>query len=352
MLLRASAHLLGCLLVIWFYQAPFPAIAADTKTTAAPVLTVEKSRFEVGSLVEGDPVFHAISYTNNGDADLVLHDVKTDCACTTVTVDKNLPPGRSGKLELAIDTANQSGTIERKIALHSNDPLQPVMVLKIAMEIAPAISVQPDRIFLDGFTGEVESASVTLTANRELPLDVKLDSFHLDDGVNHSLSPIKAGRSYRLAVTHSARAAGTTRGRLILATNYPMHPRIVIPVFCRTRDLVETVPDSLDFGILQKARYYRQTETVLQQLPNRPLPTKSCILRLNNGTGLHLSGVEIPASQFKSHWETIVPGTLYRITLTPRLAELPTGMLTTTLKLTTNCDRYTSHVVPVSIKIE
>lgn len=105
-----------------------------------PSLNVDRD-LRLATQPKGQPVTATIAITNSGDALLTIDQVETPCGCTKAKLDRNqLAPGESGTLEVAIDTTRLSGTYDKTLKIHSNDPSAPSRDLRIRFDLAEAKS--------------------------------------------------------------------------------------------------------------------------------------------------------------------------------------------------------------------
>ena len=54
----------------------------DAKSNKLPVITFDKKEHDFGQIVSGTPQETVFSYTNTGEAPLVITDIKSTCGCT------------------------------------------------------------------------------------------------------------------------------------------------------------------------------------------------------------------------------------------------------------------------------
>jgi glutathione peroxidase len=119
-----------------FAQAPAQNGANDGKTKpAAPKLTVDASDHYIGRVKEGEEARHTFKIKNEGDAELVIHNVSPACGCTASDFPRKLAPGEEGKITLAVKTAGMKGRNERAADVFSNDPTQAPLKLLLRMYV-------------------------------------------------------------------------------------------------------------------------------------------------------------------------------------------------------------------------
>ena len=82
----------------------------------------ENDEYNFGIVVDGDMVKHTFKFTNTGDKNLVLFDVKTTCGCT-VPEDwpkQPIPPGESGEVKVIFNSNNKVGAVNKSIRIEAN----------------------------------------------------------------------------------------------------------------------------------------------------------------------------------------------------------------------------------------
>jgi len=100
----------------------FPPMSKEDQALA-PKLKFEKTVIEFGSVKEGEPVSAEFSFTNTGQSDLNIREVKTNCNCTKTSVESNnVKPGEMGKLFVTFNSDGRKGVQHQQITVFSNDP--------------------------------------------------------------------------------------------------------------------------------------------------------------------------------------------------------------------------------------
>jgi len=94
---------------------------APSDTTGTAVLTFAAPEHSFGTVMEGEKVGCIFTYTNTGDADLVISSASASCGCTVPKFDKKpVPPGRSGTIEVIFDTSGREGVQTKTVVVQSN----------------------------------------------------------------------------------------------------------------------------------------------------------------------------------------------------------------------------------------
>lgn len=71
----------------------------DAESGKFPIMTFAETEFDFGTIDQGTNVEHKFSFTNNGDAPLVIVDAKSSCGCTVPEFTKDpVAPGATGEM--------------------------------------------------------------------------------------------------------------------------------------------------------------------------------------------------------------------------------------------------------------
>ena len=111
-----------------------------------PAFSFPKLEHDFGTINEGDVVEHTFSFTNTGNAPLIIQDVQASCGCTAPDWSKNpIPVGGTGFVKAKFDSQGKPNINNRTVTVTANTwPKQ--SVLRIKAMVTPADQVKP----LDG----------------------------------------------------------------------------------------------------------------------------------------------------------------------------------------------------------
>lgn len=72
----------------------------DEAAKQLPVMSFDKSEHDFGTIEQGTPQETIFTFTNTGNAPLIITDAKSSCGCTVPQYPKNTPiaPGETGEL--------------------------------------------------------------------------------------------------------------------------------------------------------------------------------------------------------------------------------------------------------------
>jgi hypothetical protein len=87
-----------------------------------PVIEMEESEFDFGTVIEGTEIKRTFKFTNTGSGPLVIADINGSCGCT---VAKNWPrqpvlSGESGTVDIAFNTEGREGDNLKYITITAN----------------------------------------------------------------------------------------------------------------------------------------------------------------------------------------------------------------------------------------
>jgi len=102
---------------------------------ALPVFDIENTEYNFGTVIQGEKVAHTFVFTNSGNSNLVISNVKASCGCTTPKWSKEpIKPGQKGTIEVVFDSAGRSGEQAKTVKVYCNT--QPnVIELRIRCQI-------------------------------------------------------------------------------------------------------------------------------------------------------------------------------------------------------------------------
>lgn len=116
---------------------------------SSPAIRFQESVFTFQPVLEGESVEIALEFCNAGGEPLVIHDAVTSCGCTTADYPSYpLRPGQSGMIKTTFHSKGHGGDNEISLLVKSNDPVAPVMTLRIKGKVIRQWQVKPDRFIL------------------------------------------------------------------------------------------------------------------------------------------------------------------------------------------------------------
>ena len=89
---------------------------------APTTITFDEMTYDFGEAVDGDMVRHTYSFTNTGENNLVIIDVKGSCGCTVPESWPKDPvaPGERGDIEVVFNSHNRVGHAQKNVRVEAN----------------------------------------------------------------------------------------------------------------------------------------------------------------------------------------------------------------------------------------
>jgi hypothetical protein len=212
-------------------------VAAQKNAT----LKFNEVKKDFGQVKQGKILTHVFKFKNNGDAPLLIHNVRTSCGCAAALISqREIAPGKSGEIKVTFNTKGYEGRQTKFVYVDSNDVREP----KKQLFVSASIDVPPrPRIDLDRYAIELglileseEIATQSRISNAgELELTVEMSNRNATffQGRKEIKSPLKiaAGKSVDVDLKIKPRKQqGLIREYVLLKTNDPQRPNLSLYV--------------------------------------------------------------------------------------------------------------------------
>ncbi len=85
-------------------------------------ISFDEMAFDFGTVTDGELVNKTFTFTNSGDKDLILINVKGSCGCTVPNEWPKEPikPGQSGEIKVTFNSANRVGNVQKSVRVEAN----------------------------------------------------------------------------------------------------------------------------------------------------------------------------------------------------------------------------------------
>ncbi len=89
-----------------------------------PQFEFEEMNHDFGTITEGEIAEHTFTFTNTGDAPLVIQSTSASCGCTTPSYSREpVAPGETGEVQVKFNSQNRPGMQNKTITITANtDP--------------------------------------------------------------------------------------------------------------------------------------------------------------------------------------------------------------------------------------
>jgi hypothetical protein len=224
------------------------AAALISSLSAAPKIEFDTKTFKCGEFLEGkaDKLNAVFTVKNTGNADLKLTNVRPGCGCTVVKFDSLIKPGKSAKIEAAVNIANyRPGAISKFINVTSNAENEPSAKLSIEAMVVAVIDVSAANLSLGG-DDTAKSKTIVLASKMK---DLKVTEMFFRTPENSSKNVPEWQKEIPLVFKYTWAPADSVRpdgfhvyklsflvprfeqpenGEMVIKTNHPDKPEIVL----------------------------------------------------------------------------------------------------------------------------
>lgn len=92
----------------------------DVDSSTYPEMSFDELQYDFGEIAQGTHVDHLFTFTNTGDAPLVITNASSSCGCTVPEYTREaVAPGEKGELLVKFDGSGR-GTVNKSITLTTN----------------------------------------------------------------------------------------------------------------------------------------------------------------------------------------------------------------------------------------
>ncbi|MBN2730227.1 MAG: DUF1573 domain-containing protein [Bacteroidales bacterium] len=128
------------------------AFSLNIKAQSGSYIKFDKLVHDFGQIMQDDKAIHEFTFTNTGDAPLMISMARSSCGCTVPTYSKEpILPGASGSIKVKYDS-HRVGPINKQVVVESNSSTGTVY-LKITGQVnTRPTEVMPLQNFDEGGT--------------------------------------------------------------------------------------------------------------------------------------------------------------------------------------------------------
>lgn len=330
---------------------------APSAFAAGPDIQVPDASQNLGEVLEGSKPSADFPVHNQGDQPLLITKIGRSAGGIITHYPRKIDPSESGTISIQINTLNRPGDFPVNFFVYSNDQDQPRLQLQAKVKVLPLVSVSPDRIYFSGFDDNTYETTIDIENNRQKPLTISDFSCSPAEKLEHQLTTVVPNTRWQFRIALREPVAGTYfRGRCIASTDDKRKPEIIIPLLTRIMAEVEMMPPEIDFGLHQQNNYRKPQANSPAQVKEwqqnwNTLP-KQLTLRVNRGDAVEVEEFVIDDPMYEVEFRTLQEGSLYLLTITPRIDKMQPGSHTTQLRLQTTSTAFPRFSVPIRITVK
>lgn len=326
----ARRHLTGALCALSLlgaFSLASQAVAQDQPKAVADTLI-----HDFGVIPRGDLAAHTFVLRNEGDAPLVIAQVRASCACTVVDHPNVIAAGESGEIRIDLDTMLLTGPTSKRVMLYTNDPDSPRIDLTIKVDARPYIDVLPGYfryIVVQGFGDEGEIKQVVMASSPAefsvVKVEVPVDFIDIEF---HEAEPSERYKDHNgpqwivAAKIRPDAPVGPLTGYIDIYTDHAKQKKASIPLSGFVRPVFAVTPIEADFGELELE------EPLLSTLDVRSFATEE----------IAITGVENSVEGIETSIEAQTEGRRYWLKLKIP-ADMPKGPFNGIVTMTTDSER-------------
>ncbi|MEL6537479.1 MAG: DUF1573 domain-containing protein [Bacteroidota bacterium] len=115
-----------------------PAMGWAQEASAGAAIEFEEKEFNFGDITQGDKVEHTFTFTNTGNAPLILSNVLVTCGCTATDWPKAaIMPGTEGEIKVTFNSTGKMGMQSKPVTVLSNSSQGQVQVKLMGNVLPP-----------------------------------------------------------------------------------------------------------------------------------------------------------------------------------------------------------------------
>lgn len=243
--------------------------ASQEESTPAlvPRIVAASPIADAGVVARGQKIEIEFAIENRGEGELLIKNVQPACGCTVASFDRRIAPGATGKIRALVDTGSLDGVIAKSLAVLSNDPETPQLVLTVKAEIRAHVRADPSYArFVHTQTLAPPTVGLTVWSPDDPEFRV-LEAIPPVPFVTATVREATAaervadasGPQWRVEVALAADApVGPLRDFLIVRTSHAGQREIKIPLSGVVRPVLHVTPSAADFGDISLAGRVRE----------------------------------------------------------------------------------------------
>jgi hypothetical protein len=229
--------------------APAATPPAATAQAGAARARFPESSVDFGRVLPTEMRKHEFVVVNDGTATLVINNVAPGCGCTTTgTWDKEIPPGKTGRIPIEFNPATFSGAIVKSIVVETNEAGQPSHMLELRANVWRPFELQPAHVAFMPVEGEPreETRIVRILNNLDQPATLgPLES--TNPLFKAQLKTIRPGREFELHLAFdSSKTAPSLNTTITVKTSLPEQPVLTVSAFAMPQPAVIVIPNTIE----------------------------------------------------------------------------------------------------------
>ena len=108
-------------------------LETDNINAKEPKMTFSQSKWDFGTITEGERVEHTFKFVNDGKSDLVISSATASCGCTIPSPPREpIAPGEESDIKVEFNSTGKSDMVTKDITILANtNPVKTVLQIKV-----------------------------------------------------------------------------------------------------------------------------------------------------------------------------------------------------------------------------
>lgn len=216
--------------------------------------------------------------------------------------DKVIPPGGEGEIQVTFTVNRTRGKKTKSVTVHSNDPLNKLLVLRVQAFIEVDVDLDPNRIYFNQIQrGTEEIRRIKLVGTKAH--DVHITELKLQDNAKITARLLNPANEPDGAVVEIVIPADIPVGRFFdrvtLTTDYEPQRTLVLTLHGQIVGDITVNPKSVQFGLHTKGEF----------------PDRSVVVTITEGKSFKILSVKDPQGYVTSEITPQIPNQSYKVTM-------------------------------------
>ncbi|MBM4175591.1 MAG: DUF1573 domain-containing protein [Ignavibacteria bacterium] len=192
-----------------------------------------------GTIYKGQKVKHVFEIENLTSKTIQVDKVETSCGCTAALIsNKTLKPKQKAKVTAEFDSESFQGYQEKNIYVHERRSKEPLVILKVQVNIAVELDVVPLYLVFDNaVVGSDKNAFVQIINRTSSPIKIlKVDNSTKNLKLKIDKYTLNSDEVATIEGTYLPTHSGLVRGSFYLETNAKHQKKVEIKFYSNVRD--------------------------------------------------------------------------------------------------------------------
>ena len=111
---------------------------ASAEQIGMPTMVFDEDSYDFGEISQGEKVEHKFTFTNDGDADLIISSATGSCGCTVPSYPKEpVKPGQKSEIVVVFSSNGKKGAQHKRITVVANTNPNKTVIAIMANVLVP-----------------------------------------------------------------------------------------------------------------------------------------------------------------------------------------------------------------------